>query len=301
MKKWILSLSLIMGITTLAACNNGGDSEAVAETSAGNITKDELYEAMKETYGQQTLQQLLYTKVLSDKYELTDEEVEEKFTETKDQLGSNFQMALMQYGMTEETFKESLKLDLLVEKAAIADIKATDEELKEYYDNYKPEIKARHILVADEATAKEVKSKLDSGSKFEDLAKEYSTDTGTAANGGDLGWFGAGAMVPEFEETAYALEVNQISEPVKSQFGYHIIQVTEKKEKKSFEEMKKEIEHDVKVAKIDTATLSSTLQKELKAADVKVNDADLKGVIQEDAPAEESTDKTEDTKETEEK
>ncbi|WP_077211099.1 peptidylprolyl isomerase [Bacillus dakarensis] len=301
MKKWILSLSLILGITTLAACNNGGDSEAVAETSAGNITKDELYEAMKESYGQQTLQQLLYTKVLSDKYELTDEEVEEKFTETKDQLGSNFQMALMQYGMTEESFKESLKLDLLVEKAAIADIEATDEELQEYYDNYKPEIKARHILVADEATAKEVKSKLDSGSKFEDLATEYSTDTGTAANGGDLGWFGAGAMVPEFEETAYALEINEISEPVQSQFGYHIIQVTDKKEKKSFEEMKEEIEHDVKVAKIDTATLSSTLQKELKAADVKVNDADLKGILQEDAPAEEQADGADDTKETEEK
>jgi foldase protein PrsA len=300
MKKWILSLSLILGITTLAACNNGGDSnsEAVAETSAGNTTKDELYEAMKETYGQQTLQQLLYTKVLSDKYELTDEEVEEKFTETKDQLGSNFQMALMQYGMTEESFKESLKLDLLVEKAAISDIEVTDEELKEYYDNYKPEIKARHILVADEATAKEVKSKLDSGSKFEDLAKEYSTDTGSAANGGDLGWFGAGAMVPEFEETAYTLEVNEISEPVQSEFGYHIIQVTEKKEKKSFEEMKEEIEHDVKVAKIDTATLSSTLQKELKAADVKVNDEDLQGIIQEEAPAETPT---EDTKETDEK
>ena len=296
MKKWILSLSLILGITTLAACNNGGDSESVAETDAGNITKDELYEAMKETYGEQTLQQLLYKKVLSEKYELTDEEIDEKFTETKEQLGANFEMALMQYGMTEESFKESLELDLLVEKAAIAEIEVTDEELKEYYDNYKPEIKARHILVADEATAKEVKSKLDSGSKFEDLAKEYSTDTGTAANGGDLGWFGTGAMVPEFEEAAYALEVNQISDPVKSQYGYHIIQVTEKKEKKSFEEMKEEIEHDVKVSKIDTATLSDTLQKELKEANVKVNDEDLKGVVQEDTAQSEDKEATKEEK-----
>lgn len=63
------------------------------------------------------------------------------------------------------------------------------------------------------------------------MAEEYSTDTASAANGGDLGWFGAGQMVAEFEEAAYALEVDEISDPVESQHGFHIIQVTDKKKK----------------------------------------------------------------------
>ena len=97
----------------------------------------------------------------------------------------------------------------------------------------KPEIKARHILVADEATAKEVKAKLDAGEKFEDLAKQYSTDPGTTEKAETLAGLDAGAMVPEFEQAAYALDVNAISEPVKSQYGYHIIQLTDKKKKKN--------------------------------------------------------------------
>lgn len=292
MKKWILSLSLIVGIASLTACNNNAEqsSEAVAETKAGNVTKDELYEAMKESYGQQVLQQLVYEKILSDKYEVTDEELDAKLNEVKEQLGANFEMALAQYQMTEESFKDSLKLDLLVEKAAVVDIEATEDEMKEYYDNYKPQVKARHILVEDEAKAKEVKKKLDEGGDFAELAKEYSTDPGSAEAGGDLGWFGPGRMVPEFEEASYALEVNEISEPVQSQHGFHIIQVTEKEEKKSYEDMKAEIEHQVKVAKIDNTVMSEALQKELKNANVKIKDKDLEGIIQ-DNKAEEAAEK----------
>ncbi|WP_137743612.1 peptidylprolyl isomerase [Robertmurraya siralis] len=286
MKKWVLSLLLLVGIVTLAACNNGGNSETVAETKAGNITKDELYEAMKKSYGQNVLQQLVYEKILSEKYEVTDEELDAKFNEVKEQLGANFEMALMQYNMTEESFKDSLKLDLLVEKAATADMEVTDEEVQEYYDNYKPQIKARHILVEDEATAKEVKAKLDDGGDFAELAKEYSQDPGSAEEGGELGWFGPGMMVQPFEEAAYALDVNEISEPVKSDNGFHIIQVTEKEEKKPLEDMRAEIEYEVKVSKIDNTMMSETLQKELKEANVKISDKELSGFIQSDEGAE---------------
>ncbi|UII56880.1 peptidylprolyl isomerase [Cytobacillus spongiae] len=280
-KKWLLSLTLAAGVIGLSACNNASSSDVIVETKAGNITKDELYEAMKEKYGEQALQELVYEKVLSEKYEVTDEELDAKIDELKQQLGANFEMALAQYGYaSEDDLRETFKTGLLQEKAAIKDIEATEDELKEYYDNFKPQIKARHILVEDEETAKEIKAKLDKGDKFEDLAKEFSQDPGSAANGGDLGWFGAGQMVPEFEEAAYALEVNGISDPVKSEHGYHIIQTTEKKEKKSFDEMKEEIEYKVKTAKLDGEKIQAAMDRELKDAKVDIKDKDLKGILE---------------------
>ncbi len=84
---------------------------------------------------------------------------------------------------------------------------------------------ARHILVADEATANTVREQLLNGGDFAALAAKYSTDTATKDKGGDLGWFAKGVMVPEFDAAAFSLKVGEISQPVKSQFGYHIIEV----------------------------------------------------------------------------
>lgn len=278
MKKWILSLSLAAGVIGLTACNGGG-SDTIVKSDAGNITKDELYEAMKDQYGESVLQELIYTKVLSKNYKVTDEELDKKVKEIKDQAGDSFEMLLAQNGLKDEKeLKELLKPQLLIEKAGMKEVKASEKEMKEYYENLKPEIKARHILVDSEEKANEVKGKLDGGAKFEDLAKEYSTDPGSKDNGGDLGWFGTGAMVPEFESAAYALKVNEISAPVKSEHGWHVIQVTDKKEKKKYEDMKKEIEYQVKVSKLDTATIQKVIDKELKGANVKIEDKDLEGV-----------------------
>lgn len=98
-----------------------------------------------------------------------------------------------------------------------ADVPATEEK-----------VHARHILVADEALIKTIQERLQAGELWDALAAQYSTDTSNASNGGDLGWFGAGAMVAEFEQVAFATAPGAISEPVKTQFGWHLIQVLEK-------------------------------------------------------------------------
>jgi peptidyl-prolyl cis-trans isomerase C len=123
----------------------------------------------------------------------------------------------------------------------------SDEAAKKIYDEkitgMKPEqeIHARHILVATEAEAKEVEDRLKKGEDFATVAKEKSTDT--SAEGGDLGFFARGQMLKPFEDAAFALEVGQISEPVQTQFGWHIIKVEEKRDQPlpTFDQVKEAI------------------------------------------------------------
>ena len=89
-------------------------------------------------------------------------------------------------------------------------------------------VKASHILVSSESEAKALKSQIDEGTSFEELAKKYSKCP-SGANGGDLGYFRRGQMVKEFEDAAFDTEINKVSEPIKTQFGYHLIKVYDKK------------------------------------------------------------------------
>ncbi|MBU8918025.1 peptidylprolyl isomerase [Bacillus sp. FJAT-29953] len=275
MKKWILS-GLMVGALALAGCSSG----AIMKSDAGNISQDELYQAMKDKYGTQTLQQLAVEKVLAKNYSVSKSEVDAQVNKTKEQIGDSFLSTLQQYGFKDENdYRSSVKLNLLEQKAVFKTIKVTDKELKQAYDDYTPEIRARHILVSDEAKANEIAAKLKSGAKFEDLAKE-SEDTATASKGGDLGWFGTGVMDPDFEKAAYALEKNQISDPIKTSYGFHIIQVTDKKEKKSFEEMKKTLTEQVKQSKVTQDQIVKVLKDEFKKADVSISDKDLKAAAE---------------------
>jgi peptidyl-prolyl cis-trans isomerase C len=123
----------------------------------------------------------------------------------------------------------------------------SDDEAKKIYDeklaNMKPEqeIHARHILVATEVEAKDVAKRVKKGEDFATLATEKSKDTN--AKGGDLGFFGRGQMLKPFEEAAFALDVGQVSEPVQTQFGWHIIKVEEKRDQPmpTFDQVKEAI------------------------------------------------------------
>ncbi len=120
---------------------------------------------------------------------------------------------------------------------------------KTFYDDQvkaikpKEEVQARHILVESEDQAKELKKKVEGGADFAALAKEHSKDPGTKDDGGMLGYFSAGQMVPQFEQAAFALQKGQVSPPVKSQFGWHIIKLEDRRLKPppSFDEVKDRI------------------------------------------------------------
>ena len=152
-----------------------------------------------------------------------------------------------------EDFKKmtlvSIVLKKEVEDMAIID----DTEAKAFFDSNADKftvgtkIKASHILVETEKEANDIIEKLNTGSKFADLAKKLSKDTGSAAKGGDLGYFGRGQMVPEFERAAISLKPGEVSKPVKTRFGYHVIKLIDikKGEPANFEQSKESIKRQL--------------------------------------------------------
>ena len=278
MKKTVLALTLAASLG-LAACSDS--NEVVVTSTIGDLTQEDFYEEMKKLAGTQFLEQIMIEKVLNDKYEVSKEDVDAEFEEVKAQFGDEFQNALKESGLTEDTLRSNIKFNQLRNKA-IAD-SITDEDIKAYYDQASMELNARHILVKDEETANEVIEKLNAGEDFATLAKELSEDTGSAENGGDLGWFTVGKMVTEFNDAAYALEINEISKPVKSQFGYHIIQVTDKREIEDFgtlEEKKDAIKETlIANAQASTTYWQTVVADLVKEAKIEVKDKDLSGAF----------------------
>ena len=141
---------------------------------------------------------------------------------TQDLFEENYQRVIKDFeqkGVSEETIRYLVESQIYrqkVQDAVLADMNLAPEE---------EQVWARHILVADEVTANLVLDLLKNGAIFAEIAPVYSTDTGSAQNGGDLGWFGRGKMVAEFENAAFSMAIGEISEPVQTSFGFHIIQV----------------------------------------------------------------------------
>jgi len=244
------------------------EGEVVARVNGEAINKDELYKLLEEQYGQEALDLLISEKVLELELEkqnivVSEEDVQKESNEIIDQYGGQeeFDAALISYGYTLDNFKKDIESNLKMKKLLEPEITITEEEMKAYFDenketfDVKEQVKASHILVDSEETAQEVRNKLLVAEDFAEMAKEYSTDTSNSELGGELGFFSRGDMVAEFENAAFALEIGKISEPIKTEYGYHIIKVEEKKAAKAatYEESKAEIKEILFNEKLPTA------------------------------------------------
>lgn len=177
-----------------------------------------------------------------------------------------------------EEVKKKLMVKALLDQKT-ADI--SDADLKREYDALvaslrdEKEARARHILVASEKEAKEVKAKIDGGKSFEDVARDYSKDPGSAKQGGDLGYFVKDKMVKEFADAAFKLKKGEVSEPVKSQFGWHIIKLEDMRKvtPPTYNEAKEMLR-----ARLQDKKLGDYVKTLVKDADVKVFDAKGKEV-----------------------
>lgn len=225
---------LLVG-TLLASCSGGG---AVATVNGQPISRSTFDQRLEGSPMGRTVLQQLVQETLIDQYAknnnitVSDAEVDQR----ENQIKANFPTGswdemLKARGLTETDVRSALREQIILDKALAKDVTITPAQIKKYFDQNhatfdKPEqVSARHILVPNLAMANMVEAKLKAGGNFADLAKQYSTDPGSKAKGGDLGEFKRGQMVPAFDKYAFSAPIGQISPPIKSPFGYHIIQV----------------------------------------------------------------------------
>lgn len=221
------------------------DKKILATVSGRDITEEGLNYAItrfpedrrRQFAGEEGRKQLLNEMI---SWELcVDYAVEEEFEKRDD---FKFQM---------EEARKSILTQLAIQNI-ISKVTVEDSEIEEYYNEHKDffkemeQVSAKHILVNSLDEANEIKEKVNSGLSFEEAARKYSTCP-SKDQGGNLGYFSRGMMVPEFEEVAFKLEKGVVSEPVKTQFGYHLIVVEDKVSDrvKSFDEVKEQIKYHI--------------------------------------------------------
>ncbi|MGH7328081.1 MAG: peptidylprolyl isomerase [Polyangiaceae bacterium] len=227
---------------SLAACSSGGGS-TVATVNGQKITKTDFDKKLETSpTGRGVLNQMIQTDLIEqyakeNNIAPTDAQINAEEDKVKARYpNGQFEQIVKQQGLTDADVKNIFRQQLVLQQAVAKNVPPiTDAQVKEYFNRnhamlVKPEqVRARHILVPDLKTAQTVEGKLKSGGDFTALAKQYSTDPASKDTGGELGWFGHGLMVAPFDKATFSLPIGKVSEPVKSPFGYHIIQVEEKK------------------------------------------------------------------------
>ncbi len=279
--------------------NDSGSDSIAAVVNGVDIPQsriDEQYAMLPEMYqslitksmllNQTIMEELVYQEAVKEGYTITDDEVDKEISDliaengmTQEDFLSDIESRGMTYDYVRNAYKRSKLIALLVNDTILKKIEVSDKEISDYYDENQddpsitvPEqIRAKHILVQNETAAKALLERLKAGEDFSALASENSIDTGSAAQGGDLGFFTRGQMVPEFEDAAFALDVGDISDIVETQFGFHIITVTAKKPAQvlPLDEVRDDIKTQIEDEKMQEAL--SIYQDELKSkADIKI-------------------------------
>lgn len=234
----VVGLLLTSGALTLMA---KGDDSTVALVNGVAITKAELFDEMYTHVGQQALDELILIMLVHEEaavrgVTVSDEDLDAEIASIAAEVGGPEQLdfLLFQQQMTVDQLKAQIYNNLLLRALIAPEITVNDEDVHAVFEQNKDffaqeeRVRARHILVDTKEEADALRKRLVAGEDFEALAKEHSTDAGSGARGGDLGWFERGMMVAPFEQAAFALAVGDISPVVESQFGFHIIQVEER-------------------------------------------------------------------------
>ena len=194
---------------------------------------------MQKQYGSTVVQSLITTSVIEQEAKkqdvtVTQKEIDAEVKTQATQYGGTegLKSALESSNMTMADFEESVKTYIQTQKLMEPTLEITDAKLKAYFKENKSsydtakQVKASHILVEDKKTAKKVAKLLADGSDWDKLAKKYSTDTSNSSDGGNLGYFDKSSMDENFADAAFSMKKGEISDPVKSSYGYHIIKVT---------------------------------------------------------------------------
>ena len=265
-KKFSAALIVTFLFASLAFGAEAEADKVLARVGSHDITESEVLEFIKPfgqqavmLYGSEQGKKMIVDDVISMRlYALYAEEAKlDQTTEFQETLANLKRTMLAQAAMRE----------------VIKDLAITDEEAKKFYDENtklftQPErVRASHILVSDDESLAKVQAELKTGKSFDVVAKEFSTDPGSAANGGDLGEFPKGVMVPEFEKAAFDLkEPGDVSEPVKSQFGWHIIKLGEHIPESAmpFEQVKAHIVEELREQKTQEALQEKSKELESK-------------------------------------
>jgi foldase protein PrsA len=297
--KILMSVGITLGaVVLLTGCGSAklkDGSEMAFKVNGKKVSSEKVYKLLKEKYAKNIMadeiDKIIFDTIYKDDEEIKSQ-VEEQLEYYRTQYGDSWETTLKSAGYENESvFEDELRLSFQRNKAVKDYIKenVTENEINSYYkDEYAGSISAKHILISTsngrseeeaEKEAKEIIKRLDKGEDFSEIAKEKSDDPGSKDNGGDLGYFGKGEMVKEFEDAAYALNVNEYTkEPVKTRYGYHIILKTGQKDKAELKDVKDTIIDKIVEKKIneDKLIAVTALESIRKDYGLKINDSILK-------------------------
>lgn len=228
---------------TLVACGGGGTAGGnVATVNGQAISHADLDQKLEGSPAARGVLQQMVTNNLIDQY-AKDKNIsvsQAEINKVEDQYKAQYPNGqwdelLKARGLSEQDVQDLIRRQIILDKAVGSNVHITDKQIAaSFAKNHAqfdkpPMVRARHILVPDLKTAQKVEADLKSGKDFAAEAKQYSIDPGSRDKGGELGWFRKGQMVPAFEQYAFNGPIGKVSPPVKSPFGYHVIEVEERK------------------------------------------------------------------------